>query len=288
MSGQPFQQRPGAPGFSNFPADRTIGSPQQLAQFTAAAASGYQPRPQSQIRPATFPSGSTASSTTTDASQQAKPSKAMSEFAASFYAAGANAPQASNTQQSKPPSLHLQPPPAQALDATFKGLKFVTLDGLQIETREVYDEISGTYQWEMCESQVDRCVTYVTEQCADRRVFLVASGSLGRQVVPKIDKLPQVYAIYIYCADVTANRAWADNHPKVRVVCNNDDQDLLPQFAVDVAQANLEWGEALLRQNKRDIAIKKFEKALTNLTKHAKNPDPAMVAKVQSKLEECK
>jgi hypothetical protein len=284
MSGQPFQYRPGAPGFNTFPADRTIGSPQQLAQFTAATATGYSPRAQSQIRPATYPSGST----TTDASQQVKPSKPMSEFAASFYAAGENAAQATTTQQSKPPSLHLQPPPAQTVDATFKGFKFVTLDGFQIETREVYDEISGTYQWEMCESQVDRCITYVREQCADRRVFLVASGSLGRQAVPEIDKLPQVYAIYIYCADVKANREWADKHPKVRVVCNNDDQDLLPQFAVDVAQANLEWGEALLKQNKRDLAIKKFEKALTNLTKHAKNPDPAMVAKVKSKIEECK
>jgi hypothetical protein len=289
MSGQPYQQRPNGPLFNNFNADRlptSIGSPQQLAQFTAAAASGYHPRPQ--MKQTTYPSGSTGGFPTTDTSQPGKPKQPMSDFAASFYAAGENAAQHSSAQGSSAQPTHLQPPQAQPVDANFKGLKFITLDGFQLETREVYDQISGTFQWEMCESQDDRCISFVRDQCADKRVFLICSGSLGKKVVPEVHNLPQIYAIYIYCADVKYHREWTNSYTKVRVVCNNDDQDLLPQFAVDVAQANIEWGDALLKQNKRDIAKKKFEKALENLNKYPNTSPPTMINQVKSKLNECK
>jgi len=167
-------------------------------------------------------------------------------------------------------------------------LKFVTLDGLQLETREVYDKISGTFQWEMCESQDDRCMKFVREQCANKRVFLISSGSLGRRVVPTIHELPQIYAIYIYCADVPSNLEWSNKYTKVRVVCNDDDKYLLPQLAVDVAQADMEWGDALLKNGKADKAKEKYAKALTNLKEHAKHPDPTMIAKIEGKLNECK
>ena len=55
--------------------------------------------------------------------------------------------------------------------------------------------------------------------------------------------LPQVYAIYIYCANVNYHLQWAAGYYKVRVVCNDDDKYLIPQFAVDVAQANIDWGQ---------------------------------------------
>ncbi|CAF3746653.1 unnamed protein product [Rotaria sp. Silwood1] len=181
------------------------------------------------------------------------------------------------------------PLPAQPIDlTTFKGLKFVALDGLLIETRDIYDQISGTIQWEMCESQEDRCMSYIRDQCANRRTFLMTSGGLGKNVVPKIHDLPQLYAIYIYCADVVHHQEWACKYSKVRVVCNNDDLYLLPQLAVDVAQANIDWGDALLKSGKRDEAKKKFSKADENLTKYAKNPDPTMVNEVKKKLDECK
>jgi len=183
----------------------------------------------------------------------------------------------------------IQPLSAQPIDlTTFKGLKFLSLDGLQIETREIYDTISGTFQWEMCESQEDRCVSFIRDQCANKRVFFITSGSLGKKVVPSIHDLPQVYAIYVYCANVAFNLEWANKHSKIRVVCDNDDLHLLPQLAVDVAQANMDWGNALLKQGKRDQAKEKFQKAVENLTTYAKNPDPDMIKQAKTKLDECK
>ncbi|CAF1373177.1 unnamed protein product [Rotaria sordida] len=164
---------------------------------------------------------------------------------------------------------------------TFKRLKFVMLDPMQIETREIYDTISSTFQWEVCESQ-NWCISYIRDKCANYRVFLIICGSMGRNVVPLIHGLPQTYCVYVYCADVLYNQEWTKIYSKVRVVCNNDDQYLLPQFAVDVAQANIDWGNALLSTGKYDEAKNKFEKALENLTKYARRPDPAMVNQHQN------
>jgi len=279
MSGQSSQQKSNGSLYNNYQPDRlppSIGSPQQLPQFTAATAPGYQPQPQT--KSTTYSTGSSLSSNSTTTSLQANSDRPKSEFAASFYASGDNYAKAK----------YFLPPAAQPVDGQFKGFKFVTLDQFQIETRDIYDQISGTYQWEMCESQEDRCKEFIRDKCADRRVFLVTSGSLGKQIVPAIHNLSQVYAIYIYCSDVKYHLEWTKEYPKVRAVCNNDDEELLPQLAVDVAQANLDWGNTLLKDNKRDAAKQKFEKALTNLTTHAKRPDPSMVNQVKSKLEECK
>ncbi|CAF3112951.1 unnamed protein product [Rotaria sp. Silwood2] len=89
--------------------------------------------------------------------------------------------------------------------------------------------------------------------------------------------LPQLYCIYVYCADVIYNQIWANSYSKIRVVCNNDDKYLLPQFAVDVTQVNIDWGNALLDAGKYDEAEKKFEKALDNLTRYVIRSDSTMV-----------
>ena len=196
---------------------------------------------------------------------------------------------ATASSSSSSDSEALKPLPPLPIDmATFKGFKFVTLDGLQLDTRNVYDKISGTFQWEHCEVQEDRCVSFIHDECEKKRVFLIASGSLGQHLVPKIHNLPQVYAIYIYCANLEFHQKWAQQYQKIRVVCNNDDLFLIPQFAVDVAQANIDWGNALLKQGSRDKAREKFQLASDKLINYARHHDQAMDAEITKKLEECK
>ncbi|CAF1247162.1 unnamed protein product [Rotaria magnacalcarata] len=233
-----------------------------LAQFTKSNTAGYQPQPQATA--STYSQNTqkpTTTTTTTTTSNQI-------------------ATKLSNTFQPLAPQL---------IDLkTFKGFKFVTLDGLVIETRSVYDEISGTYKWEMCESQEDRCIDFIRNKCTNKRTFFISSGGLGKSVIPKIHELPQVYAIYIYCADVIFHQEWASKFSKIRVVCNDDDKVLLPQLAVDVAQANVDWGNALVTEGNRAAAKEKFEKALANLTKYARNPDENMIHQIIRKLDELK
>ena len=183
----------------------------------------------------------------------------------------------------------MRSPPPQPIDLdSFSGLKFIMCDQLMSVTREIYDKISGTFQWEMCEADETYCVDYIRNECSTKRVFIIASGSLGKILVPIVHSWPQVYAIYIYCADVDFHRTWSTRYGKVRVVCNDDDKYLLPQLAVDVARANLDWGNALLKQGNKELAKKKFEKALINLTNYTRQRhDPAMEREVHQKLEQC-
>jgi hypothetical protein len=169
------------------------------------------------------------------------------------------------------------------------------LDQYQLDPREIYEEISKSKNWVMCEAADDRCISVIQEECSKKRVFLVSAGGLGAKTVPQIHNLPQVYAIYVYCTDVKGHRKWADNYSKVRVVCDNDDRDLLPQLAVDLAQSNIDWGNALLKAGDKEKAKKKFEAAQEQLNNpiHKKyqpprKHDPAMDAEIQKKLEECK
>lgn len=227
-------------------------------------------------------------------SQAKSTSKPMSDFAADAYSSAVN-----DTKQIPASILEspvLKPPQAQPIDlSTFKGFSFATLDSLQIETREIYDDISDTFQWEMCETQEDRCIKFVRDQCVNKRVFLITTGSLGKELVPKIHDLPQIYAIYVYCGDVVLHKKWAANHSKIRVVCNDDDRHLLPRFAVDMAQCYIDLGDALLKEKKSNEAKEKYQKALeklnivaTKLPKKDKDVDPAMITLIENKIKECK
>jgi hypothetical protein len=221
---------------------------------------------------AAYPSAS--ASNTNNTPQQANSTSAASEFSMGAYIAALEDP---------------QPLPPQPFDLDkYTGLKFVTLDPLIIETRPIYDEISGTFEWEMCETQDDRCLNFIRDKCHNKRVFFISNGGLGKDIIPKIHDLPQLYAVYVYCADVAFHLSWANKYSKVRVVCNDDDRHLLPTLTLDVAQANIDWGNALLQKGKRDKAKEKFDIALKNLTEHAKKPDQAMIKQVRSKLDECK
>jgi len=276
MSNQPFPPKSVGSNHNHLQSERMISSmaaPHQLPNFAAATANGYHPRPQ--MTTAAYPSAS--ASNTNNTPQQANSTSSATEFSLSAYIAALEDPNP------------FQPLAPQPIDLNnFKGLKFVTLDPFMIETRKIYDAISGTFRWEMCETQDDRCLNFIRDECPNKRVFLISSGGLGKEIIPKIHDLPQLYAVYIFCSDIKFHLPWANKYSKIRVVCNDDDRHLLPRLAVDVAQANIDWGNALLQKGNRDKAKEKFESALKNLNEHAKKPDPAMIKQVTNKLAECK
>lgn len=195
-------------------------------------------------------------------------------------------------QSSSQVPVSLPPPerlPVQPIDlSTFKGLKYVQLDPMVLETREIYDTVSGTFQWKLFQNSDESCVNYIQQECANRRVFLITTGSMGKKVVPIIHDLPQLYAIYIFCADIQSHEQWALQYRKVRIVCNDDDKYLLPLFAVDTAQAFIEWADALVQAGRRDKAKEKYEKALSNLSMYTRFQDVKMLNDVKQKLEQMK
>jgi hypothetical protein len=283
MSDKPPPPKPSGPRLSHLqsePLSFSVASPQQIAQYMAAANSGYHPRPQfkttSQMS-SQMPTHMMSTMHTVDEAPHHK--QPVPSIPASAAAAATEAPS------------KLKPLPPQPIDVdTFRGFTYVSNDALQMETRQVYDDISETFQWVYCSGQEDRCIQCIRDECVNKRVFLITTGSVGQSVIPKIHDLPQLYAVYIYCVNVKFHQTWAKDYSKIRVVCDNDDRDLLPRFALDVAQSNIDLGNGYLAKGKRNEAKACFEKAEQKLNVHVRNygHDPAMDIEIKSKLAECK
>ncbi|CAF0920178.1 unnamed protein product [Adineta ricciae] len=321
MSNQSNPPKPSGPRPIKLQPERmppTIASPHQLAQFTAATAAGYSPRPQMSASEYNAPTvrESNTQTTTTPTTQATTTPTTQATTTPATQATTAPVPQTASATSAQPattatsatsstvqatreqikeytdklnrsPIRPLPPKPITDLDK-FKGFKFVTLLGLILEMLDIYEKITGTFEWEMCESQTDRCEEYIRTKCTKRRVFLVASGALGKDIVPKVHDLPNVYAIYVFCSDLSYHIPWATKYSKVRVVCNDDAAHLIPRMAIDVAQSNIDWGNALLDKGDREGAKEKFLEAKKNLdSDKCTNADSAMKTEVTEKLKKC-
>jgi hypothetical protein len=79
-------------------------------------------------------------------------------------------------------------------------------DTLQ-ELRQVINHLR-TFQ------NTDDCEQYI-RKISQEKVILIVSGSLGRQVVPRLHDLPQFSACYVFCQDKKANEEWTNKYHKV-------------------------------------------------------------------------
>jgi hypothetical protein len=52
----------------------------------------------------------------------------------------------------------------------------------------------------------------------NRPVFLIVSGRLSRQIIPALNALEQVVALYIYCMNKSNHDEWAKTYPKVNFI----------------------------------------------------------------------
>jgi hypothetical protein len=61
----------------------------------------------------------------------------------------------------------------------------------------------------------DKCEQYI-RQITKERVILIVSGTLGREIVPRLHELSQCSVFYIFCRDKKRNEQWANKYHKVR------------------------------------------------------------------------
>ncbi|CAF3793173.1 unnamed protein product [Rotaria sp. Silwood1] len=69
----------------------------------------------------------------------------------------------------------------------------------------------------------DECLKYISS-FKNEKAFLIVSGALTKNVVPRTHVMPQIYAIYIFCRERLKYEQWATKEwPKVRGVFTNID-----------------------------------------------------------------
>jgi hypothetical protein len=66
--------------------------------------------------------------------------------------------------------------------------------------------------------KVQDCEQYIQQKTKYDRIFLIVSGRLGQEIVPRIEKFRQVFTIYVYCKDKQRNEVWAKQVTKVVII----------------------------------------------------------------------
>ena len=64
---------------------------------------------------------------------------------------------------------------------------------------------------------VKECINFLNE-ISEEKVFVIVSGSLGRQVIPDFEDMPQVQSVYIFCGNKAIHEQWASKITKVKGV----------------------------------------------------------------------
>ncbi|CAF0913843.1 unnamed protein product [Didymodactylos carnosus] len=73
----------------------------------------------------------------------------------------------------------------------------------------------------------DTCLEFIHAN-GDKQIFFISSGSMGREIVPKIADLSQLKSIFIFCGDISHNSVWAmDYQEKIMAMVTHQDDLLL-------------------------------------------------------------
>ncbi|CAF1298353.1 unnamed protein product [Rotaria sp. Silwood1] len=62
-----------------------------------------------------------------------------------------------------------------------------------------------------------KCIEILNDM-NNKRVCVIASGSLGQHLVPQIHDMPQLDSIYIFCGNESRHKEWAQNWSKIQNV----------------------------------------------------------------------
>ena len=85
----------------------------------------------------------------------------------------------------------------------------------------------------------EECISFL-EGIKLEKVFLIVSGSLGRDLVPRIDRMTQIDAIYIFCGDKSRHEEWVKKWPKVKGT-HTHIKSICKALALAVQQCNRDY-----------------------------------------------
>ena len=87
-------------------------------------------------------------------------------------------------------------------------------------------------------TESNACVDFVND-VIEEKVFVIASGALGKDLVPQIHALPQVDTVYIFCGNRERHKPWTEEWSKVKEVYTRI-KDIREALQQSVKQCNQE------------------------------------------------
>ena len=103
-------------------------------------------------------------------------------------------------------------------DENLESLSLIWLDAVvdnSKENLEVQKQLRSIINYLKTFQDVTECENHIRSVPDGDRMLFIVSGSLGREIVPRIHKLRQILSIYIFCFDRTEHAKWSRNYTKV-------------------------------------------------------------------------
>ncbi len=91
-------------------------------------------------------------------------------------------------------------------------------------------------------SEIDKALAYI-HQHPEKRIFFISSGTIGKEVVPKIVDLPQIRGIYIFCGNISYHTTWARDYADYITAMLEHQDNLLERLTRDIAEYVEEKGD---------------------------------------------
>ncbi|CAF1164795.1 unnamed protein product [Rotaria sordida] len=117
-----------------------------------------------------------------------------------------------------------------------KLFSFIWLDEMLHDAEIEFHRIIEPFQWQFFDN-ISTCVSFIEMQLREQRyIFLITSGSLGKQLFYLgLCLTDQIFATYIYCAQLDPNSNWSRDYSQIRGVFN-DSTMLAKQIKHDYQQ----------------------------------------------------
>jgi len=146
------------------------------------------------------------------------------------------------------------------VEKTYEGLKSKFNDNIQVlksnnpDEQDIDDDTILCTDPKMLEklsdeiyclkyfSEIDKALEYIRNN-SQKKIFFMSSGTIGKEVVPKIVDLQQIKGIYIFCGNISYHTEWATDYvDKITAMLEHQD-NLLERLTRDIATYVEEKGD---------------------------------------------
>ena len=83
------------------------------------------------------------------------------------------------------------------------------------DNRLVQEQIRSSVEHLKTFDQIESCLNFLQHDGKEKRIILIVSGQYGREIVPQIHQLKQIFCIYVYCSNQEKHKQWASQYSKV-------------------------------------------------------------------------
>ncbi|CAF3010056.1 unnamed protein product [Rotaria socialis] len=120
-----------------------------------------------------------------------------------------------------------------------------------VDSTTSFLEKLSQYQWVQTFTEVDDCVEYIKSHMM-QNLFVVASGSLAKFLVPQIHQSSNIKQIFIFSASMASHTEWAMDYIDELLMFDHPD-DLLERLWITMGQFFREQAQLYIEQEEKSM-----------------------------------